>query len=173
MAASAVNSAVTQQERKQLLALAAKVVPCRFAGPHKIAHRLMRRVGRPHTLQFAGPVQSRQRHRVAPVRLDPLAQPFRDQGRRDHQAIVAESLNLSIKPISRRPRFKADMQPLVSVRQSLDRPLDRQRAVFHIAKETDLSRPIPFRDRHRVLLLGDVKSHKNFAMLSHGPPSMH
>jgi hypothetical protein len=24
-----------------------------------------------------------------------------------------------------------------------------------------------------VLLLGDIKSHKDFAMLSHGPPSMH
>jgi hypothetical protein len=26
---------------------------------------------------------------------------------------------------------------------------------------------------HRVLLLGDIKSHKDFAMLSHGPPSVH
>ena len=118
-------------------------------------------------------MQPRQRDRVAPVRLDPLARPFRDQGRSDHHAIVAERLDLAIKPVSRRPGFKADMQPLVSVRQSLDRPLDRQRAVLDIAEKPDFSGPAPFRDRHRVLLLGDVESHKNFAILSHGPPSVH
>jgi hypothetical protein len=56
------------------------------------------------------------------------------------------------------------MQPVVSVRQSLDRPLDRQRTVLDIAEEPDFSGPAPFRDRHRMLLLGDVKSNKDFAM---------
>jgi hypothetical protein len=65
------------------------------------------------------------------------------------------------------------MQAVVSVGQSFDRPLDRQRSIFDIAEEADLPAPTPFRDRHRVLLLGDIKSHKDFAMLSHGPPSMH
>jgi isoquinoline 1-oxidoreductase beta subunit len=37
----------------------------------------------------------------------------------------------------------------------------------------DFPRPPSFRDRHGVLLLGDVKSDKNFATLSHGPPSVH
>jgi hypothetical protein len=173
MAASTVNPVVPQQEGQQLLALAAKVVSRSLPGADKIAHRLVSRLGRPDACQFARPVQSRQRNRIPPVRLDPLARPFRDQGRRDHHAIVAESLNLAIKPISRRPRFKADMQPLVSARQSLDRPLDRQRAVFDITEETDFTGPPPFCNRHRVLLLGDIKSDKDFAMLSHGPPSMH
>jgi hypothetical protein len=62
-------------------------------------------------------MQSRQRDHVAPVGLDPLVRPFRDQSRSDHQAIVAESPNLAIKPLSRRPGFKADMQPVLSVRQ--------------------------------------------------------
>src|ERR1700722_7807343 len=35
------------------------------------------------------------------------------------------------------------------------------------------SRPPPFRDRDCVLLLGDVESHEDFAILSHGPPSVH
>ena len=78
MASSAVNPAVPQQEGKQLLAFAPKAVSRRFAGPHKIAHRLMRRVRRPHPCQLADPMQPRQRDRVAPVRLDPLARPFRD-----------------------------------------------------------------------------------------------
>ena len=173
MAASAVNPAVPQQEGKQLLAFAAKIVRRRLAGSHKIAHRLMSRVRRPHSRQFAGPMQSRQRDRVAPVRLDALARPFRDQGRRDHHAVVAERLDLAIKPVSRRPGFKADVQPTVSARQSLDRPLDRQRAVLDVAEKPDFAGPAAFRDRHGVLLLGDIKSHKDFAILSHGPPSVH
>jgi len=118
-------------------------------------------------------VQARQRDRVAPVRLDPLAGPLRDQGRRDHHAVVAERLDLAIKPVSRRPGFEADVQLLVSVRQSLDRPLDRQRSVFDIAEKSDFAGPPAFRNRHGVLRLGDIKSHKEFAMLSHGPPSVH
>ena len=118
-------------------------------------------------------MQPRQRDRIPPVRLDPLARPFRDQSRSDHHAFVAERLDLAIKPVSRRPGFKADMQPVVSVRQSLDRPLDRQRAVLDVAEKPDFARPAPFRDRDRVLPLGDIESHKDFAILSHGPPSVH
>ena len=173
MAASAVNPAVPQQEGKQLLPFAAKIVRRCLARPHEIAHRLMRLVRRPNSRQLARPVQSRQGDSVAAVRLDPLARTFRDQGRSDHHAIVAESLNLAIKPISRRSGFKTDMQPFVSFRQPLDRPLDRQWTVLDIAKEPDFAGPAPFRDRDGVFLLGDVESNKNFVMLSHGPPSVH
>ena len=96
MATSAVNPAVPQQEGKQLLAFAPKIVSRRLAGPHKIMHRLMSRVRRPHPGQLAGPVQTGQRDRVALVRLDPFARPFRDQGRSDNYALVAESLNPAI-----------------------------------------------------------------------------
>jgi hypothetical protein len=37
-------------------------------------------------------------------------------------------MDLPIKPVSRRPGFKTNMQSIVSARQSLDRSLDRQRA---------------------------------------------
>jgi len=86
---------------------------------------------------------------------------------------VAERLDLAIKPISRRPGFKADVKMVVSLRQSLDRPLDRQRTVLDIAEKSDFPGPAAFRHRHGVLLLGDIKSHKDFAMLSHGLPSVH
>ena len=125
----------------------------------------------PHAPQFAGPMQPRQRNRISPVRFDPLARPFRDQSRSDHHAFVAERLDLPIKPVSRRPGFKTNMQPIVSARQSLDRSLDRQRAVLNVAEKPDFSRPAPFRDRNGVLLLGDVESHESFAILSHGPPT--
>jgi hypothetical protein len=64
------------------------------------------------------------------------------------------------------------MQPVVSVRQSLDRPLDRQGAILDIAEKPNLSRPASFRDRNRVLLLSDIESDKDFTILSHGPPSV-
>lgn len=85
------NPALPQQEGQQLLAFAAKVVRRRLAGSHEIAHRLMSRVRCLDPCQFAGPMQSRQRDRIAPVLLDALARPFRNQGRRDHHAIMAES----------------------------------------------------------------------------------
>jgi hypothetical protein len=82
----------------QLLALAAKILTRRLAGLHKIAHRLMRLIRRPHGRQLAGSMQPRLRDRVAPVRLDPLARPLRDQRRRDHHAIMTKRLDLTIKP---------------------------------------------------------------------------
>jgi hypothetical protein len=139
VAAPAVEPGVPEQEGEELLALSPKIVSHRLAGARKIAHRLTSRVGRPNSGQLARPMQTRQRNRVAPVRFDPLARSFRDQGRSDNHALVAESLNPAIKPISRRPSFKADMQPLLSFRQSFDRSLDGQRTVLDIAQEPDFS----------------------------------
>ena len=118
-------------------------------------------------------MQSRQRDRVPPVRLDAFARAFRDQSWSDHHAVVTESVDLTMKTVSRRPGFEADMQSVVSIRQSLDRPLDRQWAILDVPEKPDLSRPAPFRDHNSVLLLGDVESHKDFAILSLGPPSVH
>ena len=86
---------------------------------------------------------------------------------------VSKRLDLAIKPVSRRPGFKADMQPVISVGQPLDRPLDRQRVILHVAQKTDFAGPAPFRDRDRVFPLGDIESHEDFAILVHGPPSVH
>jgi hypothetical protein len=65
------------------------------------------------------------------------------------------------------------VQPAVSSRQSLDRLLNRQGAVLDIAEKPDFAAPARFRDRHSVFLFGDIESHESFAMLSHGPPSVH
>ena len=173
VAAAAVDPAVPEQEGKKLLALPPKIVSRRLAGAHKIPDRLMSRIGRPDPRQFAGPMQTRQRDRIPTVRLDPLARSFRDQRRSNHHAVMPERLHLAIKPVSRRPGFEADMQPVVSVSQSLDRPLDRRRVVLDIAHKPDFPGSATLRDRHRVLLLGDIESHENFAILSHGPPSVH
>ena len=78
---------------------------------------------------------------------------------------MADRLDLAIKPVSHRPGFKADLQPVVPIRQSPDRAFDRQRTVFDVAKKSDFPTPAVFRDRDGVLLPGDIKSDKNFAML--------
>jgi hypothetical protein len=96
MTASAVNSAMAQQEGQQLLAFAPQIVRCRLARPDEIAHRLVDRIRHPHSGQFAGAMQPRQRDCIAPVGLDPLSRTLRDQRRGDHQAGVAESLDLPI-----------------------------------------------------------------------------
>ena len=173
VAAATVNPAVPEEEGKQAADAFAEDRPRRLASARKIAHRLMGRVRHPHSSQFAGPMQTRQRDRIPTVRLDPFTRSFRDQRRSNHHAVMPERLHLAIEPVSRRPGFEADMQPLVSVRQSLDRPLDRQRTVLDIAEKPDFPGPATLRDRHGVLLLGDIESHENFAILSHGPPSVH
>jgi len=131
----------------------------------------MRRIGRPDPCQFAGPMQPRQCDRIPTVRLDPLTRSFRDQRRSNHHAVVAKRLHLAIESVSRRAGFEADM--VVSVSQSFDRPLDRRRIVLNIAHKPDFPGSATLRDRHGVLPLGDIESHENFAILSHGPPSMH
>ena len=185
VAAAAVNPAVPEEEREKLLALSPKIVSRRLTGANKVPDRLMSRIGRPDPCQFTGTVQTRQRNRIPTVRLDPLARSFRDQRRSDHQAIAPERLHLAIKPVSRRPGLKADVQLVVPGRQSLDRLLDRQWVVLDIAEKPHFSLPPSFCDRHRVLpllatskatktsSLGDIESHENFAMLLHGPPSVH
>jgi hypothetical protein len=65
------------------------------------------------------------------------------------------------------------MQPVVSVSQSFDRPIDRRRIVLNIAHKPNFPGSVTLCDRHGVLLLADIESHKNLAILSHGPPSVH
>ena len=64
-------------ERKATVGVCGEGCPPPLRGPHKITHRLMSRVRRPNSCQLAGAMQSRQRDRVASVRLDALARPFR------------------------------------------------------------------------------------------------
>ena len=171
VAAAAINAAGPQPEGEKLLAVSPKIVRRRLAGAREIAHRFMSRVGRPNPGQFAGTMQTRQRNRIPTVRLDPLARSLRDQRRSDPHAVMAERPHLAIEPISRRPGFEAHVQPVVSSRQSLDRLLNRRRAVLDVAEKPDFSPPPSFCDRHCVFLFGDIESNKSFAILSHGPPS--
>lgn len=117
-------------------------------------------------------MQPRQRHRVPPVRLDPLARPLRDQSRRNHHAVVAKIADLPIQPVPRRPGLEADMQSIILPGQLLDRPLDRRRPVLDLTEEPDLAAAATLGNRNRMLHLRYVECDKRFVILSHGSPSV-
>ena len=74
------------------------------AGTAEVAHRLIAGVGHMHRRQFARPVQPRQLQRVAPVGLDPVPAPARDQ-RRGHDGAVDFELRAAARDDeARRPR---------------------------------------------------------------------
>ena len=167
MAAAVVNPAVAQQEGEQLLAFAAQIVRRRLAGPDQIAHRLVDRVRHPYPGQLAGPMQPRQRHRIAPVGLDPLARPLRDQRRSNHQAVMAESLDLPIQPVPGRPRLVAEMQLAIAAGQLADQPLHRRRRTRYIAEKPHLAGAPAIGNRHRMLRL---RLHRTRQKLRYTPP---
>src|ERR1700760_2133428 len=172
MTASAVDPPTTQQERKQLLAFATQIIRCCLARPDKITDRLVRRVGYPYRSKLSRPVQPRQCNRIPPIGFNPLTRTLRDQSRGNHHAVVTQSPNLPIQLITGGTCFEADMEPIVACRQLLDQPPNGRRAVLDLANKPNFTSPPNFGDRRRVLLLRDVERHKQFAILSHGPPSV-
>ena len=70
-------------------------------------------------------------------------------------------------------RLQAELQPVVPIRQSPDRAFDRQRTVFDIAKKSDFPLRPPSAIATACFFLATSKVTKSFAMLSHGPPSVH
>ena len=166
MAAAAVNPAVPEQEGQQLLALPPQIVSRRLTGANKVPDRLVSRVGRPHPCQFAGPMQACQRNRIPPVRLDPLARlvsgsaPERPPCSRGPSSRIWRYSPYPVGPASKQTcswSYRPASLLIIS--------LDRRRAVLDVAEKPNLSLPAPFRDRHRVLLLRDIESHKDFAIL--------
>ena len=115
-------------------------------------------------------MQSRQRDRVAPLCFDALARPLRDQGRSDHGAIVAERLDLAVKPLPRRPGFKTDMERSRRAANLLIIRSTGSGALSTSLGHPDFAAPATYR---AVLLLATSEATKNFAMLSHSPRSVH
>jgi hypothetical protein len=83
-----VMAAVAQQESRELLACPTQRVHRVETGADQITHRLVPGVRNPHRRQFARPVQPRQTGRIPPIRLNPVARPFRDKRRSDRNAVV-------------------------------------------------------------------------------------
>lgn len=99
-----VTVAVAQEEGFELRPAAPLILHRVGAGAAEVAHGFIAGVGHMHRRQLAGPVQPRQLQRVAPVGLDPVPAPARDQ-RRGHDGAV--DLQLREPPCddeTRRPR---------------------------------------------------------------------
>ena len=156
-----------------LLTLATQLVRSRLPRSDEVAYRLMHGIGHPYPCQLACPMQTRKRHCIWSIGLDPFACPSRDKGRGDDHAIMAKLLDLTIEPVTGRSGFEADMQPAVSARKLLESPLDHRLAVLDLAEKPNLSPPATLGDSHRMLSLRHVECDKDLAILSHGPPSVH
>ena len=98
------------------LTLATQLVRSRLPRSDEVAYRLMHGIGHPYPCQLACPMQTRKRHCIWSIGLDPFACPSRDKGRGDDHAIMAKLLDLTIEPVIGRSGFEARMQPAVSAR---------------------------------------------------------
>jgi hypothetical protein len=145
-----VETPVPKQERGDVLAFAPIIRDRHRARPHQIPHRLVRLVRHPNLRQFPRSEQPRQRLRIPPVGLDPIARPARDQRGGDHSALVPEGQNLPIQPVSRRTCLIAKMQHFVAIAQLPHQSGHRLGGGIELAEIPDLSVPTALRNRHRV-----------------------
>jgi hypothetical protein len=93
-----------------------------LVGAHQFAHRLMAGIGDPDRGEFTGTVQFGQRHRVAPVGLDPIARTPGDQRGRNNRACMTKRGDLPVQAISCRPGFIAKRQPAMPFLQLRNQP---------------------------------------------------
>jgi hypothetical protein len=129
-------------------------------------------VRHPYPGQLARPMQPCQHDRVPSVRFDSLARPLRDQGWRNHHAVVTKIADLPAQSVTRRPSFETDVQSIILLSQFLDRPLYRRRIILDLADKPDLAGAAALRNRQRVFFLGYIKCDERFAILSHGSSSV-
>ena len=80
-------------------------------GSHQIAHRFMSSVWYPDRRQFAGTMQFGQHHRVATIRLDPIAGLHRNQRGRHNYAVMPATGQKPMKSIPTRASFVAETKP--------------------------------------------------------------
>ena len=98
--APGVDPAVALQEAVQPLAHAALGVLEVFPAALQVAHRLLRFVGHPHGRQLAVLEKPHQRQRIAPVGLDAVARPPRNQRGRHHRAGVPQGCELTVDAVA-------------------------------------------------------------------------
>src|SRR5262245_54974104 len=91
----------------------------------------------------------------------------------DHAQPPHEIPDTPVQPITGRPSLIAEIQFGIASGQFADQPLYNRRRTCHIAQKADLAATPTVRDRHRMLCLRRVEGNKRFAMLPHGPPSVH
>src|SRR5579864_7230860 len=150
------DTAMTEEESQQLLALLAQILCGCLACAREVANRFMDRVGDPHQRQFASSVQPRKRDRVTAIGLHPIAWLLRNERGCDDRTIVPERLDLSVKPVSGGTCFVANVQLCVALGQLADHLLDGRRRTIDLAEIPNLATTATLRDRQRMLPLRRV-----------------
>jgi hypothetical protein len=166
------DATVPQHEGRHGLAFATQILDRGVPRANQIPQRLMGLVRNPHLREFAGPQQPGERDRIPPIGLDPNPWLARDQRRSHHDAVVAESRELAIKPIAGRPGLVAEVKPLIlrgKPRYDLAHALRR---CLDLAQIADLPLSARLGDGDRVSGLGRVDSNKGLAILQHGSSSL-
>jgi hypothetical protein len=105
-------------------------------------------VRNPNFGEFAGAMQPRQRHGIAPVRFDPVSRFDRDQRRRHHHAGVPKPSQESMQAVAARSRFVAESQLTPSSLKSLDHFAQDIGTIGENAQLADLTRPTPVNRRN-------------------------
>lgn len=171
--ASGIDAPVPQKEAQHLLSRTPQRPHRHLPGATKIAHGFVRVVGNPNRREFTRPKQRRLGHRVAPVRLHPVAGSDGNQRGRDHHAFVTERDDLPIEPVAARPGFVTERQPGVFLGQPFDHLGHGVRTAWNLAQEPRFAAPPAFGDRHRYRLLVRIHRHKSRRNLVHGSFPMH
>jgi hypothetical protein len=166
--ASFVDTAMPEQERADVLALATVILDRHCPGTHQIANRLVRLVRYPDRRQLRRTQQPGQRQCVAPVGLHPLARSTRDQRWRNHRAAMSHRKDLSVQTTARRSVFVAKVQRLVAVSELAHQLGNAIRCIGKLAEIPNLSLPTGLGDRNRVLRLGGIDPDKYFPTSPHG-----
>ena len=97
--------------------------------------------------------------RVAAVRLHPVARLCRDQRRRHHLAVMAERLQVSIKPIAARTGLVAKMQIATNLADFLNKITDRIRPMGDGTPMPNFSPSTILRHGNGDRTLMDIKPH--------------
>ena len=71
------------------------------------------------------------------------------------------------------PILVAEMQLPIAAGQLADQPLHRRRRTRYLTDKPNLAATTAVGNRYGMLGLGNVESDKCFAILPHGPPSVH
>lgn len=116
-----------------------------LARPGQIPHRFLLRPQHPHRRQLPRAMLARQRHRIAPVRLHPLARLARRR-RRHHLAPMAGLNDLPVPPVPARTGLVAEAQHLAVRTQTPDQPHQRCTTGLDLRP---VRRHLPARQRHR------------------------
>ena len=112
----------------------------RAACPHQVADGLVAGVGYPDRRELAGTVQARQHHRVAPVRLDPIARLAGDLRWGGHDAFVSPNAQVPVDAVAAGAGLIAEPQLATACAELCNEPVEGRRVVRHLPEKANLPR---------------------------------